>query len=309
MNRRPRSTRLPAKRHEGLDLMHLTSVGAHRGTVHTPLRYPGGKTRLAGFLERVIESGGWTGCTYLEPYAGGAGAALSLLHDRVVSRLVINDLDPCIHAFWVAVTRHPYLFIRRFDDTQVTLDEWHRQRDIYRAADASDPVALGFATFFLNRTNRSGIMNAGVIGGQRQTGTYKIGARFNRAELRTKLRWIGNNARRITVTQRDGLELLRDSLGSGDVFGYIDPPYFDKGSFLYMNSFAADSHAALAGVLRDARRGRWVLTYDDVPVIRSLYRGLYQGTYSLPYSAHEATLAKERMILSDAVADLDWVMA
>lgn len=290
--------------------MHLSSVKAHRGVVHTPLRYPGGKTRLTGFLRRVIEGGGWSGCMYVEPYAGGAGAALSLLHDEVVPRVVINDLDPSIHAFWTAVTIHNKAFLARFDATELTLDEWHVQREIYRSGDASsDPVELGFATFFLNRTNRSGIMNAGVIGGQAQAGRYKLDARFNRADLRDKLAWLGDAADSITVSNRDGLEVIAEAVASDRVFCYIDPPYYDKGSFLYMNSFAEESHAALASVLRESRAGRWVLTYDDVPQIRKLYFGLYQGTFSLPYSAHRASLAKERMVLSDPVAALDGVMA
>ncbi|RCK70409.1 DNA adenine methylase [Desertihabitans brevis] len=288
--------------------MHLSSVKAHRGVVHTPLRYPGGKTRLTGFLRRVVEGGGWTDCTYVEPYAGGAGAALSLLHDQVVPRVVINDLDPHIHAFWVAVTNHSKQFLAKFDDTALTLDEWHVQRDVYRAGDASDAVGLGFATFFLNRTNRSGIMNAGVIGGQAQAGRYKLDARFNREILRQKLAWIGQQSDCITVSNRDGLEVIAKSVDSERDFCYIDPPYYDKGSDLYMNSFAEAGHAALADVLRSARAARWVLTYDDVPQIRKLYAGMYQGTFSLPYSAHTASLAKERMILSDAVADVDGVM-
>lgn len=288
--------------------MHLSSVKAHRGTVYTPLRYPGGKTRLTGFLRRVIETAGWGSCTYVEPYAGGAGAALSLLHDSIVPRIVINDLDPAIHAFWEAATHHSADLLAKFDSTAVTLNEWHTQREIYRAGDTSDPVGLGFATFYLNRTNRSGVMNAGVIGGQAQAGRYKIDARFNRLELRQKLEWIGLSADCITVSNRDGLELLAHTIEDDSAFCYIDPPYFDKGSYLYMNSFADEGHAALAALLRSARAARWVLTYDDVPQIRKLYLGLYQGTFSLPYSAHKAEMAKERMVLSDPIATLAGVM-
>lgn len=289
--------------------MHLSSVKAHRGTVYTPLRYPGGKTRLTGFIRRVIDTAGWNKCTYVEPYAGGAGAALSLLHEEVVPRIVINDLDPCIHAFWTAATEHSESLLREFDATPVTLREWHRQRDIYRQADVSDPVSLGFSTFFLNRTNRSGVMNAGVIGGQAQAGRYKLDARFNRTELRRKLEWIGGAAKQITVSQLDGRDLLASVVTSDQHVSYIDPPYFDKGAYLYMNAFTEENHADLASVLRAGRHSRWVLTYDDVPQIRKLYMGLYQGTFSLPYSAHKSEVAKERMVLSDTVAALSGVMA
>lgn len=296
------------RQHDHGSDVHLNSVKAHRGTVHSPLRYPGGKTRLTNFLRRVVESHGWSHPTYVEPYAGGAGAALSLLHDDVVGRVWINDLDPSIHAFWLAAVSHSEELLARFDNTPLTLDEWRQQREIYREADASDPVSLGFATFFLNRTNRSGIMNAGVIGGQSQAGRYKLDARFNRQDLRRKLEWVGSVSDRIIVTSQDGVELLASALHEDETFAYIDPPYFDKGSYLYMNSFAEEGHATLAQLLREARRRHWVLTYDNVPQIRSLYRGLYQGTFDLPYSAHAAVLAQERMVLSDPVARLEWVM-
>lgn len=290
--------------------MRLTSVAPHRGTVHTPLRYPGGKTRLAGFLRKVIELDPQPASVYVEPYAGGAGAALSLLHDNVVDRIIINDLDPCMAVFWQSIVNNNTKFLTLFDATAVTLEEWHHQREVYRARGLSRTSALrlGFATFFLNRTNRSGIMNAGVIGGQNQSGTYRIDARYNREDLRRKIEWIGHRRARIEVTSRDGVALLADALEDPTMFAYIDPPYFDKGSFLYMNSFVDDDHRLLATLLGQARPARWVLTYDDVPRIRELYRGFYQGTFRLPYSAHTAAKAEERMVLSDRVAQLDGVL-
>lgn len=288
--------------------MQLTSVKPHRGAVRTPLRYPGGKTRLAGFLEYILDRPHWRRATYVEPYAGGAGAALSLLHSGVVARVVINDLDPCMFAFWRAAVAESPVMLQLLESAPLTLAEWDRQREIYRARDISKLVELGFATFYLNRTNRSGVMNAGVIGGKSQAGKYKIDARYNKAELRSRLEWIGENALRIRVSNRDGLDVIRQHVEAPKSFCYIDPPYFDKGSFLYMNSFAQQNHADLAELLRMARGSRWVLTYDDVPEIRRLYRGMFQGTFDLPYSAHVVTKAKERMVLSDSVAALDAVM-
>lgn len=289
--------------------MQLTSVKPHRGVVRTPLRYPGGKTRLAGFLQYVLDRPNWRKTTYVEPYAGGAGAALSLLHSGVVARVVINDLDPCMFAFWRAAVHESSTMLRLLDQTPLTIHEWERQREIYRQRDSPKLVELGFATFYLNRTNRSGVMNAGVIGGKEQSGRYRIDARYNKSELRSRLEWIGANASRIRVSSIDGIEVINRHVATDRSFCYIDPPYFDKGSFLYMNSFVEQDHTDLAVVLRQARGARWVLTYDDVPDIRRLYRGLFQGTFDLPYSAHVAARTKERMVLSDAVASLDAVMA
>jgi DNA adenine methylase len=280
----------------------LRTVQAHRAATHTPLRYPGGKTRLYGLLRKLVAEMGLNGGTYVEPYAGGAGAALSLLLNRDVQRIVINDLDPAIHAFWASVVGQPEPFLKLVRDTPLTIDEWEHQRSIYRLKDTTDQLRLGFSAFYLNRTNRSGVMNAGVIGGKLQQGTYRIDARYNRTELTRRIEAVAARANDIEVCNMDGLELLRARLEDPNALFYIDPPYFDKGSFLYLNSFDPDQHGQLAALLRGHRESAWVVTYDDVPEIRALYKGMYQGTFELPYSAHVNSVALERMIASSRVA-------
>lgn len=283
-------------------ILRLANVSVKRGAIHTPLRYPGGKSRLSGFLRDLIVAGGWQGSTYAEPYAGGAGAALTLLIEGTVPKIAINDLDPCIFSFWSSVTKHPDSFIELIERCPLTIDEWKTQRDIYKSKDESDPLALGFATFYLNRTNRSGVLNAGVIGGQAQAGTYRIDARFNRDDLVRKVRAIGERSDDIQVSMEDGAKFIERVLGEGGTFIYADPPYFDKGSLLYMNSFDSSQHEELAKLLNRHPKADWLLTYDDAQEIRALYRGRYQGTFELPYSAHRAESASERMIMSSSVA-------
>ena len=233
---------------------------------------------------------------------GGAGAALTLLFEGTVPRIAINDFDPCIHAFWKAVTERSEEFQVLIQESPLTIDEWKLQRDVYRARDNSDQLKLGFATFYLNRTNRSGVLNAGVIGGQAQAGTYKIGARFNREELARKVALIGQRRDDIEVSMEDGAAFIERELSGGSTFVYADPPYYDKGSLLYMNSFDSAQHEELARVLNKFPSAAWLLTYDDVQAIRALYRGRYQGTFELPYSAHRSEFASERMIMSSPVA-------
>lgn len=282
--------------------MRLENISVKRGEIHTPLRYPGGKSRLSGFLRDLILAGGWQNSTYAEPYAGGAGAALTLLIEGTVSKIAINDLDPCIYSFWHSVTERPRNFIELLQNCALTLDEWKTQREIYRTKDESDRLALGFATFYLNRTNRSGVLNAGVIGGQAQGGKYRLDARFNKADLARKVQAIGERATDISVSMEDGTSFIARMLREEKVFIYADPPYFDKGSLLYMNSFDTSQHEELANLLNKNPGADWLLTYDDAQEIRALYRGRYQGTFELPYSAHKAESAQERMIMSSSVA-------
>lgn len=279
--------------------MRLNSVTAQRGQMYTPLRYPGGKSRLTGFLKKVIEAGGWSDREYAEPYAGGAGAALSLLMEGTVPRIAINDLDTAIYQFWVAVLEQGQRFSDRILEVPLTLDEWRSQKLVYKD-ETADPFDRGFATFYLNRTNRSGVLHAGVIGGQKQEGNYLIDARFNRDELSQRVLAISARADDITVTNLDGVEFIRDKL-SGDTFVYADPPYYEKGALLYLNAFDDDAHGALAKMLNQFPSAVWLLTYDDCPEIRDLYKGRYQGTFELPYSAHRSVRASELMVMSTPV--------
>ena len=283
-------------------------------TFYSPLRYPGGKAKLTGFLAAVIEANGLTGGHYVEPYAGGGGAALRLLCEEYVDAITINDADPRVYAFWIAVTKFNDAMTEMLSGVDVSVEEWHRQREIYEAADLRSPTKLGFATFFLNRTTRSGIIhNGGPIGGFDQTGNYGIDARFNKSELTTRIRRIGAYGERITVSMLDGLDLLknlnRKHRQSRNVFIYLDPPYFAKGPELYMNRFSSEEHRLLAAYLAAPRNFKWLMTYDNVPEIGSLYQHQQQQPFSLQYSAINARTGQELLIHPDSlqVPDSAWL--
>lgn len=194
--------------------------------LYTPLRYPGGKAQFAPFIAKVMEVNGLAGGHYLEPYAGGAGVALELLFHGQASHIHINDLDPAIYSFWIAVTKEPDALLKLLNDTPVTIEEWFKWRSILRGDVEANLVERGFATLFINRTNRSGILKAGVIGGLAQSGTYKLDARFKKEVLAPRIRKIADHANRITVHCEDALSLLQRSgkLLPKNSLIYLDPP-------------------------------------------------------------------------------------
>jgi DNA adenine methylase len=218
--------------------------------------------------------------------------------------VAINDLDPAVHAFWTAVVQEPDEMISRIEQVELSVPEWRRQRDVYRAADVDEPLELGFATFYLNRTNRSGALNGGPIGGLDQSGNYKIDARFNRAGLIERIRTLALYADQISVTCDDGINIIKRYRKRKRTFIYADPPYFEKAGSLYLNAFNADDHEGLARVLNDGSQGSWLLTYDDVPQVHQLYRDRRRRTFELHYSAHRVKRATEIAVLSDAIADI-----
>jgi DNA adenine methylase len=253
----------------------------------TPLRYPGGKGKLAHFVKRLFEYNNLNDGTYVEPYAGGAAVALSLLLEGYAWKIVINDLDPFVHAFWWAALNETDVLLRKIYDTPVNMGTWYAQKNIIANAADFSVTDIGFATFFLNRTNRSGILEAGVIGGKNQTGNYLIDARYNKPELLKRFELIALYKSRIQLYNIDAIELISTIIPriEGKCLVYFDPPYFNKGKLLYRNCYTPEDHAVIARAIRRLIIP-WLVTYDNVPEICKLYVGEKHAPFDISYSAH-----------------------
>lgn len=263
----------------------------------SPLRYPGGKSAMAGLLADIRRLNGLGDRAIAEPFAGGAGASLALLYLEETHSIYINDADPAIHDFWWTVVNRPQPFLDMLSKTRVSIAEWRRQRDVYRDDSYVSRLRRGFSAFYLNRCNRSGIiMNGGPVGGIAQTGKWKLDARFNKSELRRRCEKIAEYRERVNVSCNDGLHLI-ERLKPESTFFFIDPPYFEKGPTLYLNALDEDYHAALAARLQALRDEAWVLTYDDCPEVRRMYRGWAAiRPFSLRYTASKRRIGKEVLI-------------
>lgn len=241
--------------------------------------------------------------SYAEPYAGGCGLALSLLYGSYVNEIHVNDIDASIWSFWNSVLFETEELCERVRDAEMTIDEWRRQKQIYLGQDISDPVSLGFATFYLNRTNRSGIIkDAGVIGGLSQTGNYKMDCRFNKTDLERRIRRVAKYQKRIKLHRLDALEFIQrsDELTPEKTFFCIDPPYFNKGSSLYTSFYKPDDHASLAETVLGLQKP-WMVTYDDTPEIRVLYKKMRQYSFDVNYSVQTKRIGTELLIAPEAL--------
>ncbi len=265
---------------------------------YSPLRYPGGKARLAPYLARVLASQSFVVETYCEPYAGGAGAGLRLLIDGHVEKVIINDLNPGIAAFWRAMLRQSSEFIAKIESCELTIENWHAQREIYLATQSQDDLTLGFATFFLNRTNRSGILNARPIGGLEQTGNWLIDARFNREDLVARVENLSSYAGQIDVREQRAIELIRTlNRRSRSVLMYVDPPYVVPGESLYLTDHSWDEHKKLEGVLGKSPHP-WILTYDADDRTRTLYQNFRCLKFGISHTAQVQRVGSEYMFFS-----------
>ena len=260
----------------------------------SPLRYPGGKALMTEFFVNLFRENGLQNIVYAEPYSGGAGAAINLLLQNVVEDIIINDSNIGIFSFWSSLINDSEHFIQAINDIPVTITEWHRQRAILKTS-VEPSFELGVAVFFLSRTNRSGVITGGAIGGateeRQKTAKYKIDCRFNKIELLQRLRAVSERKAHIRVCNMDALDFLRTI--DNNVFVYLDPPYYAKGKSLYMNHYTDNDHAQLASFLQKEAEFRWVLSYDDVPQIRNLYRTLELYRFPLKYTVERKRIGYE----------------
>lgn len=269
---------------------------------YSPLRYPGGKSKIAPLIRLIIEKAAGSDITYIEPFAGGAGVALSLLIKGSVDQIVINDYDKAIYSFWRALKEVPQELINLIEHTPLTIDEWKHQKDIYCTQNKRYSVELGFAAFYLNRTNRSGILSAGPIGGYNQTGNYGMDARFNREALIGRIQEIAKYKSQIVVYNKEIRSFISGVIPKyqTNAFVYFDPPYYENGQRLYKNFFSPTDHADIAHSIINGVECPWVITYDDVPELREIYSDFVQRQYNLNYSAANKGKGSEIIIFKDS---------
>ncbi len=267
----------------------------------SPLRYPGGKASIFPMMAAIFEKNGLSARKYFEPYAGGCGLALSLLTKGYVSELHLNDLDRSIFCFWQVILTRPAEFIAKIISTKISLGEWYKQKEVQQNKFKVSDFDLAFSTFFLNRTNRSGVIfNGGAIGGHGQTGKYKIDCRFNKDSLIKRIMELQKYRHLIHFYNLDAVEFMSQTstLFSAQGIYYLDPPYFNKGSRLYANSYSLGEHSILADYLNNSRVP-WVLTYDNCAEIRELYTKQEKYTFAIKYSLAKKRKENELLIISN----------
>ena len=270
--------------------------------VISPLRYPGGKACLYNMLVQILQYN-HLNTHYAEPYAGGCGLALSLLIKKNISHIHINDLDISIWAFWHCVLNQTEEFIKKIIETPITLEQWHIQREIHKQQNTNNLIKLGFSTFFLNRTNRSGIIKwAGPIGGLKQDGKYKLDCRFNKTSLITRIKTIQSFKDQITLTNMDAIDFIyhcNKSLPQKSLL-FIDPPYYNKGAELYTNFYKKIDHRNLSKIIQNSNFP-WIITYDNVNEIKSLYKQSKQLNFNINYSLQTKKKGNELLIASNQI--------
>ncbi|MHA8056354.1 DNA adenine methylase [Aquirufa nivalisilvae] len=267
---------------------------------YSPLRYPGGKNKLSAFIAKICIDNQING-HYVEPYSGGAAVALFLLIEGFVKRITINDRDRSIYAFWHSVLNRTNELCEMIENAELTINEWKKQKEIQTNKKTIDLLALGFSTFYLNRTNRSGIINGGIMGGLEQNGNYLMNCRFNKIELIQRIRLIAKHKKNIRLYRKDAIKLIdkiQQEANNENVVFYFDPPYYLKASTLYMNHYEDKNHKKVSEKIKAIQNIKWIVSYDNVPEIQELYADCNKKEFSFKHTAYESRIGKEIIFFS-----------
>ena len=267
---------------------------------YSPLRYPGGKNKLSAFIAKICIDNNING-HYVEPYSGGASVALFLLIEGFVHNITINDRDRSIYAFWHSVLNKTNELCDLIENAELTIEEWKKQKDIQTNKKTVDLLTLGFSTFYLNRTNRSGIINGGVMGGVEQNGNYLMDCRFNKIELIQRIRLIAKHKKNIRLYRKDAIKLIdkiQQEANNENVVFYFDPPYYLKASTLYMNHYEDKNHKKVSEKIKAIQNIKWIVSYDNVPEIQQLYSECPKKEFSFKHTAYEIREGQEIIFFS-----------
>jgi len=274
---------------------------------YSPLRYPGGKNKLSAFIAKICIDNNLSG-HYVEPYSGGASVALFLLIEGYVNKITINDRDRSIYAFWHSLLNRTNQLCELIENADLTIEEWRIQKDIQNNKKTTDLLSLGFSTFYLNRTNRSGIINAGVMGGVNQNGDYLMDCRFNKTELIQRIKKIAKHKKNIRLYKKDAVKLIdkiQNEAEIENVVFYFDPPYYLKASTLYLNHYEDKNHKKVSEKIKSIQNIKWIVSYDNVSEIRELYSDCQTKEFSFKHTAYKSRIGKEVLFFSNNVSQPD----
>ncbi|MFA5413439.1 MAG: DNA adenine methylase [Patescibacteria group bacterium] len=276
---------------------------------YSPLRYPGGKNKLAKFIAQICVDNN-INSHYVEPYAGGASVALYLLLEGKVDSITINDYDRSIYAFWYSVLNHTNKLCKMIEDVEINVETWRKAKAIQKTKKYSSLIQLGFSTFFLNRVNMSGIIDGGLIGGIKQDGNYKMDCRFKKQELIKRIREIAKFKKQIQLFNLDAIELIekiKDESKNQQTIFYFDPPYYLKGPSLYKNSYSSEDHEKVSQEIKKIKTIHWIVSYDNTSKIKNLYKFVKNSfEFNLIYTAFCVKKGKEILFFDSKLKNINF---
>ncbi|MGH1054580.1 DNA adenine methylase [Bacillus paranthracis] len=252
--------------------------------VSSPLRFPGSKRKVIERLKPYFHTPHYE---YREPFIGGGSIFFG--KEKAIKNW-INDKDPNVYAFFIAMRDYPHELCEKIMSITPTLEMWKEKRMITEYTNVLDK---GFDFLFFNRTNYSGIYSANPIGGMKQKSEYTIDCRWNPNILCEKILLCSNKLQGVKISNNDFEDVI--TRPGENVLLIIDPPYYEQGNKLYPEKMSHNQHVQLAKLLRRTKH-KFLLTIDDCPATQNIYMdsSFFVNQESWLYSINSKLKDKER---------------
>lgn len=229
----------------------------------SPLRYPGGKSRMIDFLEPIIKKD-----IIVEPFAGGASVSLAFLLSGKVKQIILNDIDFGWYSLFFRILNDTEGLCKEISNYRPSKADYKvKQQYIFSGYGDLDIKKSSMAFLIVNRCAFSGIPYANC--------KSNITERWNPVTLCKRIRDIAKFKNKIVIYNKSAEEIIEEYYWNDNVLLFIDPPYIGKGDMLYVNKYDCKKHIQLAYLLEDLYKScpcaDIVITYDDVEMLDGLY--------------------------------------
>jgi DNA adenine methylase len=251
----------------------------------SPLRYPGGKSKLIDYLYSRLSREQLD--TFIEVFAGGASLGLALLDAGSIKSLVLNDKDPGVYALWKTILECPQELTDRLQSIVPTHRDLSDAKNLLALNEASTPE-LAWAFLLANRLSFSGIVKGNPLGGKNGS-QDALTTRWNPEALAERITHIHSMRDRIELRNMDACEFLEtEGYWYSKATIFVDPPYWVKGKALYTHYYEEKDHMELAELLQNMYMSfpepDIIVTYDNHPRIREMYPLAKQEAIQRRYS-------------------------
>ena len=234
-----------------------------------PLSYIGGKRAIAKQIIEIFPKH----TTYVEVFAGGAQV---LFHKEPSPVEVINDLDSEITNFFRVCQQH-YEELVRYLKFMVVSREWHELLKVTDPKTLTDVQRAARHFYLLKNSYASLVLKL----------SYKCHVvqppGFNPERIPEQIEEAHRRLARVQIENLPYEKILKKFDRSESLF-YLDPPYFDRQ--LYRFNLERDDFAKMSVILQQIR-GKFVLSLNDLPEVRAIFRPFKFRTIDLHYTAQK----------------------
>jgi len=240
--------------------------------VKPPFAYYGGKTTLAPVIAGLLPAHEH----YVEPFAGSLAVLLAKKPSRAET---VNDLDGDLVTFWRVLRDQGDELERLALLTPHARDEWRTSRDGLDAA----PTDLERARRVWTVLTQSRGNNMTGNGWRYRTDPGGSSMPLALDAYANRITQAAQRLRRVTLENRDALDVIRDYGKHADSCIYADPPYLGstRTTGYRVEMTGDDAHIELAGALNECKASV-VLSGYDAPLYADLFDGWHRVDLAAP---------------------------